>query len=177
MRKTIIILYGLLFIATLTIAQGKKAVFGYGLSTDFLSIPLSEQSLATQSTNAFITLTINDNLSFMTGYDGILLKNLDTKSFDTNTGFLLGAGYTVFRDQSGNFTTELSASVTNSFAKFFSFKDYHADFGLRFLMFKSFFLGSGVRLNHNETSAIISSPLNSFNFYMDLGIQLYMGKK
>lgn len=176
MRQKIILVC--FFLTTVvTVAQEKSSSFGYGISSDFLNVPLSEQSLALNSTNVYCTYSMNENLNFRIGFDGVLLKDLNAKRFENFSGLVVGAGYTVLQDQTRNFTTELTASASNGLMDFLSFKDYHADLGVRFMMFKSFYLGTGVRLSHNETASIVTAPLNSYNWYMQMGIQFYFMKR
>ena len=176
MKKTIIFAC-LLLIAVLTAAQDKSSLFGYGISSDFLSVPLSEHSLATQSTNVFFTYILKEDLSFKIGFDGLLLKDSDAKKYENLSGLMLGAGYTILKDQPRNFTTELTLSASNAFDDFSTFRNYHADLGIRVMMLKSFFIGSGLRFAHSEVAGIIAVPQNSYNWYMQMGIQLYLHKR
>jgi len=176
MKKTIIFAC-LLLIAVLTAAQDKSSLFGYGISSDFLSVPLSEHSLATQSTNVFFTYILKEDLSFKIGFDGLLLKDSDAKKYENLSGLMLGAGYTILKDQPRNFTTELTLSASNAFDDFSTFRNYHADLGIRVMMLKSFFIGSGLRFAHSEAAGIIAAPQNSYNWYMQMGIQLYLHKR
>ena len=175
--RTTIILVCLFLTAVVTVSQEKTSYFGYGISSDFLSIPLNEQSLGTNSTNVYCTYSVYDNLNFRIGFDGVLLKDLNAKRFQNLSGLFVGAGYIVLQDQTRDFTTELTASASNGLINFSSFKDYHADLGVRFMMFKSFYLGTGMRLSHNETASFLTAPLNSYNWYMQMGIQFYLGKR
>ncbi|MEA4935950.1 MAG: hypothetical protein VB102_04815 [Paludibacter sp.] len=176
MKKTIII--GCLFFGTLLMdAQNKHLLFGYGVSSDFLSIPLSEQSLVANSTNVYCTCLLNENLNLKVGFDGLMIKDLNAKKYDQLSGLLLGAGYLILHDQPRNFTTELTLAASNGFDKFSSFRNYHADLGLRMMMFKSFYIGTGMRFQHDERASLITAPLSSYNWYMQMGMQFYIGKR
>ncbi len=176
MRKTIFLVC-LFLTAVVTVAQEKTSHFGYGISSDFLSVPLSEQSLASQSTNVYCTYSMNEKLNFKLGFDGVLLKDLNAKRFENLSGLVIGAGYTILQDQTRNFTTELTVSASNDLMNFSSFKDYHADLGVRLMLFKSFYLGTGVRFSHNENTPLVAAPLNSYNLFMQMGMQFYFGKR
>lgn len=176
MKKTII--FGcLLLSAVVTVAQNKASSFGYGISSDFFSIPLSEHSLVTNSTNVYCTYIFNDDLNFKLGFDGVQLKDLNAKRYENLSGLMLGAGYTILQDQPRNFTTELTLAASNGFENFASFRNYHADLGVRVMMFKSFYIGTGIRLAHNEVSGMTAVPQNSCNWFMQMGIQLYLHKR
>jgi len=176
MRREIIVFF-LLLAAVLTDAQDKSSLFGYGISTDFFSVPLSEHSLALQSTNVYCSYSLNEDLNFKLGFDGMMIKDLNAKRFENLSGLVIGAGYTILHDRPRNFTTELTLAASNGFAKFSAFGNYHADLGIRLMMFKSFYLGTGVRFGHNEVTGIIAAPLNSYNWFMQMGIQLHLHKR
>ena len=176
MRKDIIVFFLLLF-SVLSNAQEKASLFGYGISTDFFSVPLREQSLALQATNVYGCYSLNDDLNFKLGFDGLMIRDVNAKRFENLSGLVIGAGFTLLHDRPRNFTTELTLTASNGFAKFSAFSNYHADLGVRLMMFKSFYLGTGVRFAHNELSSIAAVPLNSYNWYMQMGIQLYLHKR
>ena len=176
MRKEIIV-FILLLSAVLSNAQEKSSLFGYGISTDFFSVPLSEHSLALHSTNVYCSYLLNEDLNFKLGFDGLMMKDLNAKRFENLSGLVIGAGYTLLHDRPHNFTTELTLAASNGFVNFSSFRNYHADLGVRLMMFKSFYLGTGVRFSHNEVASIAPAPLNSYNWYMQMGIQLYLHKR
>ena len=176
MRKKIIVFF-LLLTAVLTDAQEKSSLFGYGISTDFLSVPLSEHSLALHSTNVYCSYSLNEDLNFKLGFDGLMMKDLNAKRFENLSGLVIGGGYTILHDRPRNFTTELTLAASNGFAKFSAFSNYHADLGIRLMMFKSFYLGTGVRFGHNELTSLVAAPLNSYNWFMQMGIQLYLHKR
>jgi hypothetical protein len=176
MRKEIVG-FILLLSAVLSYAQEKSSLFGYGISTDFFSVPLSEQSLALHPTNVYCSYLLNDDLNFKVGFDGLMIKDVNTKRFENLSGLVIGAGFTLLHDRSRNFTTELTLEASNGFAKFSTFSNYHADLGVRLMMFKSFYLGTGARFAHNEVASIAAAPLNSYNWFMQMGIQLYLQKR
>ncbi|MDD2284058.1 MAG: hypothetical protein PHQ11_01465 [Paludibacter sp.] len=176
MKKTCFLLVFTMIVLS-SFAQAKPPVFAYGIGSDFLSIPLSEKSLLSRSTNVYLSYCVNKNLNFKIGYDGLLLQETGQKSYDNQSGLMLGAGYMVLRDKAGFFSNEITFSVSNSFKEFISFKDYHADLGTRIWIIDAFYLGGGLRWNHNETTGIIVSPTNSLNVYLQLGLQFYIGKK
>lgn len=176
MRKDIVVFF-LLLTAALTDAQENSSLFGYGINTDFLSVPLSEHSLALHSTSVYCSYSLNEDLNFRLGFDGLMMKDLNAKRFENLSGLVIGAGYTILHDRPRNFTTELTLTASNGFGNFSSFRNYHADLGVRLMMFKSFYMGTGLRLAHNEVAGIVAAPLNSYNCYMQMGIQLYLHKR
>ena len=175
--KNLCFLLTFLFVSFTAAVQGKTPLFGYGISNDFLSIPLAENSLLSGSTNVFVACAVNNHLNFRLGYDGWILKDVTAKKYEQLSGLMLGAGYVLGQDENRNFTTELTASLSNGFKNFTAFKDYHADLGVRFLMFKAFYLGTGLRWSHNETPVFPAASTNNYNLYMQMGMQFYLGKK
>lgn len=158
-------------------AQVKTPAFAYGISSDFLSVPFNDKSLLARSTNVYVSYCANKDLSFSLGYDGLLLQNAESKTYDDLSGIMLGGAYTIFRDKAGVFSNEVSLSLSNGLKDFISFKNYHVDLGTRFMLFDAFYLGAGVRWSHNEKTTLSMNPVNSLGLYMQLGIRFFLGKK
>lgn len=175
MKKTIII--SCLLLSSLGMIAQEKPLFGYGISSDFLSVPLRAQSLVTNSTNVYFTCLLNERLNFRLGFDGRMVKDVNTKKYDHLSGLLLGVGYTILHDQPRNFTTELALAASNGFDEFSTFMNYHTDLGLRIMMFKSFYLGTGLRFVHDEAASFLTVPQNSYNWYLQMGMQFYFGRR
>jgi len=165
----------LMSISLFIFSQNAVSKFAYGISSDFLSLPLSKKSLQTRSTNVYVAYYPIENLNIKIGYDALLQQNNSLKSYEDQSALMIGTGYTVLRDKSGNFSTEILLSASNSFADFSSFKNYHADLGARFMFMDAFYLGAGFRFNHNETSGLALNPINSTNLFLQLGLQLKLG--
>lgn len=175
MKKTIII--SCLLLRLLEMIAQDKPLFGYGVSSDVLSIPLSEQSLVTNSTNVYFTCLLNEHMNFKLGFDDMMVKDINAKKYDHLSGLLLGVGYTILHDQPRNFTTELAIAASNGFDEFSTFRNYHADLGLRMMMFKSFYLGTGLRYAHDKVSSLLTTPQSSCNWYLQMGMQFYLGRR
>ncbi len=174
MKKTVFA-WIFLMVCTLSFAQSTPK-FAVGISTDFLSLPLTKSSLLTQPTDVYVAFLPTKNLGLMLGYDAMLSLDPNTPNYDQFGGIMLGAGYTVWRDKSGYFSNEITASATNALDDFASFKNYHANLGMRFKFMDAFFLGTGLRWTQNESNVFSVSPVNSLNLYFQLGVQFYIGK-
>lgn len=175
--KKLCCLFAFLFVVLTASVHAKMPLFGYGISTDFLSVPLAENSLLSSSTNVFVACAASQHLIFRIGYDGWLLKDVTPKNYEQLSGLMLGAGYIFGNDENRNFSTELTASFSNEFKDFGAFENYHANLGARFYIFKSFYLGTGLRWCHNETPVLPTASTNNFNLYMQMGMQFNIGKK
>ena len=176
MKKSCL-LFALVLLVGALFAQTKTPKFALGISSDFLVVPLTNQSLQTQPVDVYVSFVPTKNLNFKVGYDHALLLDSQSKIYDSLSGLMVGAGYTVWRDQSGILSSELNLSLSESFKDFAAFKNYHADLGVRFNVFDAFYLGTGMRWSHNESTFVTNTPTNSLNWYFQLGYQLYLGKK
>lgn len=176
MKKSCL-LFALMLLVGALFAQTKTPKFALGICSDFLAVPLTNQSLQTQPVDVYFSFVPIKNLNFKVGYDYALLLDSQSKTYDGFSGLMVGAGYTVWRDQSGIASSELTLSLSESFKDFAAFKNYHADLGVRFNVFDAFYLGTGMRWSHNESTFVTNTPTNSLNWYFQLGYQFYLGKK
>jgi hypothetical protein len=176
MKKTCLLFVFAMLVGT-SFAQVKTPKFALGISSDFLAVPLTNQSFQTQPVDVYVSYIPIRNLNFKVGYDHALLLDAQSKTYDSFSGLMIGAGYTVWRDKSGIFSNELGLSLTESFKDFAAFKNYHADLGVRFNVFDAFYLGTGIRLSHNESTFVTNTPTNSLNWFFQLGYQFHLTKK
>ncbi|GAB1415620.1 hypothetical protein MASR2M117_10260 [Paludibacter sp.] len=169
-------LISLIVLASVTVfSQNSVSKFAYGISTDFLSVPLNKD-LQIRSTNVYVTYCPIKNLNLKIGYDALLLQDVNQKKYEDQSALLLGAGYTVLRDKTGNFSTEVFLSGSNGFKKFSSFSNFHTDLGVKFMLLDAFYIGTGVRFNSYDTNVVFANQTNSANLFMQLGLQLNIGK-
>jgi len=168
----------LVFLVTLVSvnAQEKTSKFAVGLHTNFFSVPLSPSNLVSSVSGVYGVYSLNNSFNIKLGFEDKMLQQTDLKQYDKINGGMLGVGYFVYQNPAKNSSVELTLSATNSFIKFSSFNDYHADLGARFYMFKAFYIGTGIRYSHDETTRFITSPTDSFNWYWQMGLQFRLGK-
>ena len=162
-------------VATLFVSAQKNIMkFAYGISTDVVSIPLTEKSLQSNLTTAFVSFYPIENLNFKLGVGENLLRKESSQRYQVLPEFMLGAGYTVFN--SGVMSNEVLLSVSNAFQGFSAFDDYHADLSTRFNIFDAFFIGAGVRYQHQTAKDLLPSTVHGATVFMELGLKLYIGK-
>lgn len=173
MRKINLLL--VMLVATLFLSAQKNTMkFAYGISTDVVSIPLTDKSLQSNLTTVFVSVYPIENLHFKVGVGENLLRKESSQRYQVLPEMMLGAGYTVFNK--GVMTNEVLLSVSNAFQGFSAFSDYHADLSTRFKIFDAFFIGAGVRYQHQTAKDLLLSTVDGATVFMELGLQLYIGK-
>jgi hypothetical protein len=72
MKKSCL-LFALMLLVGALFAQTKIPKFALGISSDFLVVPLTNQSLQTQPVDVYVSFVPTKNLNFKVGYDHALL--------------------------------------------------------------------------------------------------------
>jgi hypothetical protein len=158
-------------------AQESCSTFGLGLQSNLVSIPLSPQNHSSESSGVYLFFMPSTKIILRAGFDNRKDSELKLKQFESSFGAHVGLGYVVYENAPGNFSAELSASFTNSLKEFKQFSNYHSDLGIKFLSFKAFYIGTGVRYSHIEKTNFSISPLSITNWYWNIGLQLQLTKK
>lgn len=169
MKNKILIFVLFLCFIQFNTAQKQSLLF-FGFNTDFIAVPLSENSLLSNTTVANIGYNISDKLNLKIGYEGAIIKENQNMKYTNSNGLLLGLGYYLNNKENSDYNTELFVSYTNSFNNFSEFENYHSDFGVRFFYKKMFFIGTALRYSNNNL--IISTNNNNYNWYWQMGFQL-----
>jgi hypothetical protein len=161
-----------------TLENFSTSKFGFGLHSDLASIPLNDQNFQSSVAGIDLTYSVTNNLNFKIGMENWTLHQTALKQYQSYTGVKLGVGYFLpKKNEESNSDIELSMSASNSFAGFSSFKDYTADLGCRFYMFRSFYIGLGLRYTHNNTASFITTPIDDLNAYWQIGLQWNIATK
>ena len=116
-----------------------------------------------------------NNLNLKFGYESLMLKENQNKTYTDLSGLFLGLGYYLSSDINYQLNTELFVSYANAFKGFTSFENYHSDLGVRFHFKRMFFIGTAIRYSKNNL--LISSNTNNLNWYWQMGIQMPILKK
>jgi hypothetical protein len=168
--KNIILVFALLLCFTQFNKAQKVSLMNFGINTDFVSVPLTENSLLINTTIANVGYNISENLNLKLGYEGAIIKENQNMKYANLNGLLLGLGYYLNNKENSDYNTELFVSYTNSFNNFSEFENYHSDFGVRFFYKKMFFIGTALRYSNNNLS--ISTNKNNLNWYWQMGFQV-----
>ena len=100
------------------------------------------------------------------------IANHQEKRYETNAGLSLSLAYLfTFKDYK-DFALAPTLSVGNSFKEFTSFKNTDVDLGVRSYLFKSMYLGTGVRYAQWKNSDIVNDH-NCFSWYWEIGFDLF----
>ncbi len=152
-----------------------SSLLNFGINTDFITIPLTENSILSNNTVVNIGYNLNDNLNCKIGYEGSVIKENKENKYTNLSGLVVGFGYYLNNNKKNEFNTELFASYTNAFNNFSSFDNYHSDLGIKFYYKKLFYIGTAVRYSNNNLT--LSTNRNNLNWYWQMGIQLPVFKK
>lgn len=176
MKKIILItiLISVLFISAE--AQKSKTKFAIGLSSSILSVPIINEDYTFMNTSVKASINF-DRFNLKIGSENSNLFCLDTKQFDKSFNFLFGLGYYIIDKPENNYTVELFLNNTNSFSDFVTFKNYNTEIGINFMVFKTFYLGTGLRYSYNNVSYLSHEPINNLYWFWQMGFQLTLGKK
>lgn len=159
--------------------QANKAqdqfLMSLGINTDFITVPLTENSLLTNNTTVNVCYNLSEKLNIMIGYEGSVIKENLNKNYLNLSGLLVGFGYCFNNNIKHDFNTELFTSFSNAFNDFSSFDNYHSDLGIRFYYKKFFYIGTAFRYSNNSLS--ISTNRSNFNWYWQMGFKVPLLKK
>ena len=170
--KTVILI---LFVCFIQLNKAQDiSLLNLGINTDFITIPLTENSLISNNTSINICYNFSDKLNFTIGYEALVIKENLNMKYSNSSGLLLGFGYNLNNNKS-DFNTELFASYTNAFKNFSSFDNYHSDLGIRFYYNKMIYIGTAIR--YSNINLPISANRNNINWYWQMGIKLHILKK
>ncbi len=174
MKKTFLLSLCLILLGSSFAQTASK--FAVGINSNFLAVPLTEESFLTQPTDVYLAFSATENFSLILGFDNMLTLNSQTKAYDNISGLMLGAAFDFWKAKNGYFSNEVFATATNAFNDFGAFKNYSADLGVRFKFVDTFYLGTGFRWSHNESGVILPTATNSLNLFFQLGAQFTIGK-
>lgn len=175
MKRKIVFITFIALIMLLHAQENSKKI-ALGLQANFFSVPLSPASLSSISSGVYGVYSINNSFNFKLGLEEKMLQQSDLNKYERTNGGMFGVGYFVYRNPTNNFSTELILTGTNSFKNFSKFNTFHADLGARFFMYRAFYIGTGIRLSHDEVASFITSPTYSYNWFCQLGLQFSLGK-
>ncbi len=173
MKKIYIFLLLIMAISILS-AQEKQFRTGFGIKTDYLILPLQNKALLLQTSAIYGVLGLNKRINFKLGCMSNSLKNENLKQYENYNGIFFSAGYSTINKK--NFSTEFFLSFENTFDDFFTANNHCEELGVNFYMFKVFYLGTGIKFFRYTSSDFYQVQQNNFNWYWQMGCQLYIGK-
>ena len=155
-----------------------QSIIGIGLKKDVFGISLNSENSDDVTFNADmvnVSMLINEHLQIGLGLQSGTIVNHETKCYDPSAGLSLNAAYLFnFRDYK-DFAIAPTVSIGNSFKDFMSFKNIDVDLGVRTYLFKSGFIGTGIRYAQWDDSKIVNGN-NCLTWYWEMGFNLYFRK-
>ena len=176
MKKTrICTLLALLLMAGGVTMQAQTKI-GFGLQKELFGVPLNPENASEATFNVDkvdIAVLLNDHFRIGLGFQPGTLVNHQEKRYETSAGLSLSLAYLfTFKDYK-DFAMAPTLSVGNSFKDFTSFKNMDVDLGVRSYLFKSMYLGTGVRYAQWKNSDILDDH-SCFSWYWEMGFDLYL---
>lgn len=156
-----------------------KNRFNYGIGTDIVDVPLTENGILASNLGIHIGYNVTDRLNARLLFQGTTLKNDALGTYKNMTGLAVELGYYIHETGDGNFQTEIAGKFYNSFTEFSKLQNYQADLAARIYFFRTFYIGTGLRYSHsavNNHLSISSSNQSSLLWLWQLGFQLHIGK-
>ncbi len=172
-QKTI--LFFILFAVIFTVnAQEHKQKIGLGIRIDYFNVPLNQELFVFNTSGVNAVYFLNKKINVKIAYESNNLMDKNLKRYEQNHGIMFETGYFINKDMSKNFTTELTLSSGTVFNNSFSFNNYYSKTGVNFYLFKAFYLGTGLKYFYLEDTNFNNLPINNFNWYWQMGFQLYL---
>lgn len=166
-------LLALLMLGGVTMQAQTK--IGFGLQKELFGVSLNPDNAddATFDVDKIdVAVLLNDHFRVGLGFQPGTLVNHQEKRYETNAGLSLSLAYLfTFKDYK-DFALAPTLSVGNSFKDFTSFKNTDVDLGVRSYLFKSMYLGTGVRYAQWKNSDIVNDH-NCFSWYWEIGFDLF----
>jgi len=176
--KTIFLLFSaLLFSLSILNAQQMNSRIGLGVQVDLMNISLQPEILLLKTTGAHVIFPLNNRFNIKAAYISNNLQNVNIKQYENYNGYSLGIGYFIFDNQITNYSIELSFNFENSFNDSFKLMNHSEKFGVNFYMFKSFYIGTGIKYFQQKNTNFTNLTNNNYNWYWQLGCQIYFANK
>ena len=170
MKTLGIIAYGLM-IVTFTMAQvrDQSGIFA-GLRTDMMNVPLSGNDIIAETGTVAVGYRFNNGFMVDLGWVSRLILDEVPGTYNRKNGVGLGLAYPVWEMKEKYSSIELQLDLATG--KEFN---YSAGAGIRWSLFDSFFLGSGIRYDHWDANQHTVSSSSAVNWYWQLGLRLAIG--
>lgn len=156
-------------------AQEGPVLYGIGIDQDFAAVPINIKHLTTKVTSAGITFLINEHVNVKIYQYTRTFFNKNDYTYYNISGLNIGCGYSFYLDDNKKRAIEPYISLSKSYEYFTSLMNIDVSCGVNAYLFKSFFVGTGVR-HSNDTYPMPISVYSIYTWYWKLGFQLYLNK-
>lgn len=167
-KRMIPLVATLLFLVTGLRAQEKTVALGFGIEKDLYGIPIGGDDMVATATEVKAGVLFGNRLGLSLGFETLSLTNLSEKRFETLHGMMTGVGYRFGKSES--LQIEPNLSVANYFRNFSSFRNVKVDLGVNFLLFRVFFIGTGLRFA-SCSDLELTAPPPVYTWYWKMGFQ------
>lgn len=167
-----------ILVLLLTVSLQAQIDFGIGLQKELFSVSLNPENADDATFNVDkvdVSMLLSDHFRIGLGFQSGTLVNHEAKRYEPRAGLSLSLAYLFSFKNYKDFAIAPAISIGNSFKDFKSFQNYDVDVSVREYLFKSLFLGTGVRYAHWQNSDIVNNS-NCLTWYWEMGFNLYFNK-
>ena len=161
-----------------TVSLHAQIDFGIGLQKELFGVSLNPENADDATFNVDkvdVSMLLSDHFRIGLGFQSGTLVNHEAKRYEPRAGLSLSLTYLFNFKNYKDFAIAPAISIGNSFKDFKSFQNYDVDVSVREYLFKSVFLGTGVRYAHWQNSEIVNDS-NCLTWYWEMGFNLYFNK-
>lgn len=167
-----------ILVLLLTVSLHAQIDFGIGLQKELFCVSLNPENADDATFNVDkvdVSMLLSDHFRLGLGFQSGTLVNHEAKRYEPRAGLSLSLAYLFSFKNYKDFAIAPAISIGNSFKDFKSFQNYDVDVSVREYLFKSIFLGTGVRYAHWQNSDIVNDS-NCLTWYWEMGFNLYFNK-
>jgi hypothetical protein len=154
--------------------EKKNSRVGLGLYSDLFSLPLQDAGFIQKQSGVNLFLSYG-KIKFKLNTSLMNLMNSEKNTYEAYKGFGLGFGY-IFAEK-GVSSTELCFDVSDFTKEFKNFNNLGMSLSVNFYTFRTFFIGTGIRILKSNSSSFYNLPTYNYNWFWRIGISLNFKKK
>jgi long-subunit fatty acid transport protein len=161
------------------IAAGLYAQQGISLelNSDYLTVPLTEADVQSKSGGFLLGYRFNERFNVGLGIENRLLLDGQSSGFESKSGLGVGVDYRLWSFAAHSSSLDLNIKLVKGWSQLMSSSDISAGAGLRWYVFDSFFVGTGLRYDKWMTDKKVVNPEPTLNWYWQLGMRFTLSKK
>ena len=177
MRTSRTIMLGIVWMFITTVHASDRKGLVIGITSDVFSVPLSEKSATVSSNGVSVGFFPFSRFGFNLGWENRLMLDSQLSGYERKNGLSAGVMYEFWRQSETHSSAEFELKLVKGMNNFVSEGNLAADAGVRWLLYDSFYLGTGIRYDKWDTNKANVGADVSLNWYWQLGIRIFTGKK
>lgn len=155
---------------------GNRTGLYLGIGSDLYVVPITETSVLARASAVTAGYALNKSVNLNVSWENRLLLDPALSVYDSKNGIGLGVGYRFWKQEQLS-SMELNFQLVKGLEKLTSAGNLSAQAGVRWMFTENFFLGTGLRFETWESTKLSSGASGSYNWYCQLGLRIFTGKK